>query len=143
VTNTSQPGSNIRPISSNQSSPNNTQNTTNSTEPVIKYEVGRFNDLKKRSISWDGLQIHHAPQEQAAKQVFPNYNRKIAPAITLTNEEHLMLNPTNVSGSYQGTPQQLFEKTIVDLQLVPVPPEAIQNLQNLWIETWPSLFPPQ
>jgi hypothetical protein len=92
--------------SSNGSSP--TQNS------VKKYEVGTYDDLKKRSQTGDGLDIHHAVQKHPAEQVIPGYNQKRGPSIALPKREHAKIK--DIKGEYKGTSRDLLAKNVKDLR---------------------------
>jgi RHS repeat-associated protein len=108
-------------------------------DPVEPYEVGTAADLKNRSESGDGLQIHHAPQGQPAGQVINGYDYPNAPAITLPDGEHYALNPTNLQGPYNGTPRDLLAKTIRDLRnYTGAPNSALRQLIELNMQMYPG-----
>jgi len=77
--------------------------------PVQQYEVGIYKDLQARSVSGDGLDIHHVPQKWPAGQVIDDYDWINAPSIALPEGEHSAI-PT-LRGNYTGTPQELIQRT--------------------------------
>ncbi|WP_279573801.1 RHS repeat domain-containing protein [Volucribacter amazonae] len=107
--------------------------------PVQKYEVGTYNDLKKRSVSGDQLDIHHVVQAHPGNQVIPNYNRNTAPAIAIPRKEHREI-PT-IKGKYSGSPRELLAKDIKDLRkYTKAPNSKIKELINLNKKMYPHSF---
>lgn len=107
--------------------------------PVQKYEVGIFKDLRSRSVPRDGFDIHHVPQGKPASQVIQDYDYINAPAIALPNSEHKFI-PTQ-KGAYTGDPKALIQKDIQDLRdYTNVPDTQIQALEDLINSTYPGLL---
>jgi len=94
--------------------------------PVMKYDIGDFNVLRKHSKVGDGLDNHHVPQKSAAKQVIEGYDQKTAPSIAAPNLDHKQI-PT-IKGEYNGTARDLLAKDAKDLRNIGVPNERIQTL---------------
>jgi RHS repeat-associated protein len=108
--------------------------------PVQAYEVGRVDDLAKRSLA-DDLDIHHGPQAQAAKQAIPGYDPKTAPGMALPQAEHRSVNKANVRGMYGGTTRDLLAKTCCDLRRhTNTPNKSIQDLVKENKEAYPGAF---
>jgi hypothetical protein len=108
--------------------------------PVQQYEVGIYKDLQARSVSGDGLDIHHVPQKWPAGQVIDDYDWINAPSIALPEGEHSAI-PT-LRGNYTGTPQELIQQDIENLRLFTnAPPEAIQALIDLINSMYPGILP--
>ncbi|WP_122723334.1 RHS repeat domain-containing protein, partial [Pseudomonas viridiflava] len=104
-----------------------------------KYEVGPFDNLRRRSDVGDGLDIHHAAQKHPAGQIILNYDPKVAPSIALPRLEHKLL-PT-IKGTFSGTPRDLLAKDIKDLRNhTNAPQSAIKQLIELNKEMFPTAF---
>ncbi len=100
-----------------------------SCDPVERYEVGTYDDLKARSVTGDGLDIHHVPQAHAAEQVIDGYDRKTGTAIALPREEHAVI-PTK-KGKVDCTPEQQLTNDINDLKKhTQAPSSAIQDIEE-------------
>lgn len=109
--------------------------------PIKPYEVGTFDDLSKsgRSVSGDGLDIHHVVQKHPAAQVIPGYNLQTAPAIALPSAEHRLIR--NLRGAYGGTPRQLLARDVRNLRnFTNTPKSAIKQLINLNKTMYPRSF---
>jgi RHS repeat-associated protein len=110
---------------------------------VKPYEVGSYKDLSGRSRA-DSMEIHHVPQANAAAQVIPGFDYNNGPAIVLPEREHWDLAKYNLKGDYTGSPQDLIEKGVSDVQnhtnVMKNRPEAIQELNDLIKQTYPSLY---
>jgi hypothetical protein len=97
---------------------------------VNKYDVGDYNDLKRRDTVGDGLDIHHATQKHPAQQVIEGYNPKTGPSIALPASEHRRI-PT-IKGQYNGSPRDLLAKDIKDLRkYTNTPNSALKKLIRL------------
>lgn len=108
-------------------------------ESVKAYEVGQFNDLKGRSIKGDGLDLHHTPQKQPAKQVIQEYDPNTAPAIALPQAEHQSI-PVK-KGEYNGSPRAQLAKDVFDLRNnTNAPNSALMELIELNRKMYPELF---
>jgi hypothetical protein len=106
---------------------------------VRKYEVGLFKDLKARSKPGDGLDIHHVPQTQPAKQLVNGYDRSTAPSIALPVKEHRAI--PNTSGTASGTPASLLRRDVQNLRdYTNARPSAIRELIDLVQGTYPGQF---
>jgi uncharacterized protein RhaS with RHS repeats len=104
-----------------------------------KYEVGTFNDLKKRSASHDDLDLHHAMQKHPAGHVVSGYDPKTAPAIAIPKLEHQQI-PT-MKGTYTGSARDLLAKDVRDLRVYTnAPSSKIQELIRLNKEMYPEAF---
>jgi len=102
------------------------------------YEVGTFKELKNQSVPGDGLDIHHAPQQNPAKQVISNYDKNSAPSISLPSNEHSMIPTTK--GNYSGTARNQLAKDIKDLRNnTNAPNSSLQKLIELNKNTYPEL----
>jgi hypothetical protein len=107
--------------------------------PVQPYEVGTYKDLVNRSLTGDGLDIHHVPQKWPAGQVIDDYDYINAPSVALPEGEHAAI-PTQ-RGNYTGTPQELIAKDIEDLRAFTNTPEAsIQALIDLIRSMYPGIL---
>ena len=73
---------------------------------VQPYDVGTAKELKARSRSGDGLDIHDVPQGKPADQVIDGYDYDTAPAIALPGPEHVRI--PNERGTCSGTAQELI-----------------------------------
>jgi hypothetical protein len=105
---------------------------------VVKYEVGIFKNLKKRSKG-DDFDIHHAPQKHPANQTVPGYDKNSAPSIAIPSNEHSRI-PTS-KGQYEGSPRELLAQTIRDLRnYTNVPNRSLQELITLNKQTYPDVF---
>lgn len=106
---------------------------------VEPYEVGTYKDLKNRSPSGDGLDIHHVPQAKPAGQAIDDYDYWNAPAIAIPRSEHRVI-PTQ-KGEYTGTAKDLVEQNLQELRVYTnAPEEQIQALQDLIESTFPGVM---
>ena len=97
-------------------------------------------DLYKRSVKGDGYQVHHAPQQVPANEVILGYDGKRAPGIVLPDGMHYEVNVFNLKkGEFTGTAKDLLYKTLNDLESVGVPRNALQELKQLIIKTYPNI----
>ncbi len=107
--------------------------------PCKKYEVGKYDDLKKRSVPGDGLDIHHAVQKHPAGQVIPGYDLKTGPSIAIPALEHSQI-PTG-KGIYTGTVRDLLAKDIMDLRrATDVSNSTLKELIDLNKKMFPAVF---
>ncbi|WP_311767276.1 RHS repeat-associated core domain-containing protein, partial [Burkholderia cenocepacia] len=83
-------------------------------DPCSKYDVGQYDELKRRSASGDNLDIHHAMQKHPAAQVIAGYDPKTGPAIAVPAGEHEQI-PTR-KGVFTGTARDLLASDIRDLR---------------------------
>ena len=106
--------------------------------PVEPYEVGIYSDLKARSTSGDGLDIHHVPQAHPAGQSIPGYLRENGPYIALPARKHRVI-PT-LRGPFAGTPEDIVSQ---DLQNVSdytnAPEDAVDQLKSQINEQFPDV----
>jgi hypothetical protein len=109
-----------------------------SVKAVEKYEVGTFDDLSKRSVKGDGLDIHHAVQKQPAGQIIPGYDPLTAPSIALPNAEHKLI--PNLKGSNTaGTARQQLANDIRNLRTYTNAPNSkLVELINLNKSMYPN-----
>ncbi|WDD92272.1 RHS repeat-associated core domain-containing protein [Burkholderia sp. FERM BP-3421] len=108
-------------------------------DPCSKYEVGRYDDLKRRSASGDGLDIHHAMQKHPAAQVVVGYDPKTGPAIAVPAGEHEQI-PTR-KGVDTGTARDLLASDIRDLRRhTGASNKCLQQLIALNKEMYPKAF---
>lgn len=106
---------------------------------VTKYEVGIFDNLTKRSVVGDKLDIHHAAQKHPAGQVIDGYDPKTAPSIAVPAREHRRI-PT-IKGEYSGNARDLLAKDIKGLRgHTNAPNSELQGLIRLNKETYPGAF---
>jgi hypothetical protein len=106
---------------------------------VAKYEVGRYNDLVKKSQVGDNLDIHHTVQKHPAGQVIPGYDKATGPSIALPKAEHKAI-PTS-KGPYTGTARDQLAKDIRNLrQHTQAPNSALQQLIDLNKSMFPAAF---
>ena len=104
-----------------------------------EYEVGKFDDLQRKSRIGDKLDVHHAVQKHPAGQIINGYDPKTGPSIALPRKEHKKI-PT-VKGQYTGTARDLLAKDIRDLRrYTNTPSSAIKKLINLNKEMFPKAF---
>jgi RHS repeat-associated protein len=107
---------------------------------VAKYEVGAADDLVKRSVVGDGLEIHHVSQSNPAGQIISTYDKKTAPAIALPKAEHKAI-PTLKGNKTAGTPRQQLAKDIKDLRKnTNAPNSSMQQLIDLNKRMYPEAF---
>lgn len=105
---------------------------------VVPYEVGRYSDLKNRSVPNDGIEIHHAAQRNPAQQVVDGYEGYTGPSIALPRGEHRLI-PT-LRGVFSGS-LDLLAKDAWDLRnFTSAPNAAIRQLINLNREMFPNSF---
>jgi RHS repeat-associated protein len=98
--------------------------------PVQPYDVGTYKQLQDRSPNRDGLDLHHLPQGNPARQVIDGYDYANAPSIALPEDEHRSI--PNERGTYSGTPQELVAQDIANLRTYTnAPEESIQALTDL------------
>ncbi len=104
---------------------------------VQPYEVGAANDLRARSVPWDGIEIHHAPQSHPSSKLVQGYNEATAPTIALPKVEHKAIptfKGTQTAQSTLGTTPQRAQlaKDIRDLrQYTNAPNSSLQKLIEL------------
>ncbi len=109
-------------------------------QAVVKYEVNTADNLLKRSSSNDLLDVHHTPQSQPAKQLIPNYDKKIAPAIVLPQAEHKAI-PTLRGTNTAGSARKQLAKDIFDLRkFTNAPNSGLQQLIELFKKTFPEAY---
>lgn len=108
-------------------------------DPCAKYDVGRFDDLQRRSKPGDGLDIHHAMQKHPAGQVVPGYDLKTGPSIAVPKGEHGQI-PT-MKGTYTGTARHLLATDIKALRKhTNAPNDCLKKLINLNKTMFPDAF---
>lgn len=108
-------------------------------DPCAKYEVGPYDDLKRRSVPGDELDIHHAMQKKPAAQVVAGYDPQTAPSIAVPADEHAQI-PT-LKGPYAGTARDLLAKDIRDLrQNTSASNKCLRQLIALNKEMYPGAF---
>ena len=105
---------------------------------VQKYEVGEFNDLKRRSEVGDGLDLHHVPQKHPANQVIEGYDSKTGTAIAIPQGDHRTIR--NQKGSYKGTPRDLLARGARDLRNAGVPNQRVQEVIQRNRKKYPESF---
>jgi RHS repeat-associated protein len=106
---------------------------------VEPYEVGRFNELQKKSLSGDNLDLHHVSQKHPAAQVIEGYDKKTAPAIAIPKEMHELI-PTS-KGTFNGSARDLLAKDIYDLRnYTNAPNSALQELIEMNKQMYPKAF---
>jgi len=112
--------------------------TANTLAPAVKpYEAGQVDDLLKRSVPGDELQIHHVPQSHPAEQVIPGYSPSKGPGIALPRREHQLI-PTE-RGPYTGTPRDLVANDLWKLRkYTGAPNSALQDLLDLIRQIYPG-----
>ena len=107
--------------------------------PTEKYEVGTFDDLKRRSKVGDELDIHHVMQKNPAGQIITGYDPKTAPSMAVPGAEHKQI-PT-IKGPFKGTARDLLAKDVKDLRnYTNAPPSAVRNLIRINKESFPKDF---
>jgi RHS repeat-associated protein len=105
---------------------------------VDPYDVGTYDDLKRRSAAHDGLDIHHLPQKHPAGQVIPGYDKKTGPAIAVPADEHRQI-PTR-KGTYTGTGSDLVAGDLDDLaKHTNAPASAIDDIRAQINKQFPNL----
>lgn len=108
-----------------------------SNDKVKPYEVGSFSDLKRRSLSGDGLDIHHVPQKHPASQSIDGYSANEGPSIAVPRAMHQAI--PRRSGAYEGTARDLIQGDLNDLRTyTDAPDDAIQQLQDLIEKSYPD-----
>ena len=96
-------------------------------------------DLYDRSLPNDGLDIHHTPQGQAARQIIPGYDYSNAPGIALPKGEHQRI--PNMKGDATLLPRQQLAKDILNLRkYTNAPNSSLQSLIDLNKQLWPELY---
>ena len=106
---------------------------------VQPYEVGTFNELQKKSLSYDNLDLHHAAQKHPAAQIIEGYNKRTAPAIAIPKEMHELI-PTS-KGTFNSTARDLLAKDIQDLRnYTNAPNSSLRELINLNKQLYPKAF---
>ena len=69
---------------------------------VSPYEVDIYNELQKRSVVGDMLDIHHTPQKVPARRLIQGYDERTGPSIAIPQKEHAIISGLqrgrNVSG---------------------------------------------
>lgn len=96
--------------------------------PVQEYEVGEFDDLQKRSVTGDKLDLHHVPQKHPAGQVIPGYDLLKGTAIAIRDKIHKMI-PT-LKGTYTGTPRKHLATDAWNLRQVGIPNNIVERIIN-------------
>jgi hypothetical protein len=105
---------------------------------VQPYDVGGAQDLRKNSAKGDGLDIHHAPQQQPARQTVQGYDGKTGPAIAIPQGEHKQI-PTE-KGDATLTPRDQLAKDVKDLRNnTNAPNIQIQRLIELNKQKFPEM----
>jgi hypothetical protein len=81
---------------------------------IRPYEFGSFNDMQRRQLPRDGLQLHHVPQGYPAGQVIKNYDYRTGLVVALPDAEHRQIK--NLKGTYAGTPEELLTRDLQNLK---------------------------
>ena len=104
------------------------------------YDVGSFNQLKNRSLPGDGLELHHAVQQQPGKSLISGYKGGEGPAIALPNAEHRRI-PTLKGTANAGSARNQLAKDVRDLRnQTSAPNSSLQKLIDLNKTTYPNTF---
>ena len=106
---------------------------------ILKYEVGTYDSLRSRSLSGDGLDVHHVGQAHPMEDLIPGYDRATAPAIALPEAEHSLI-PT-LRGPTSMSPRDVLVNDIRNLRNITVAPNAVlQQLIELNNKMYPGAF---
>jgi hypothetical protein len=106
---------------------------------VDPYEVGPHSELKDRSVPGDGLDLHHAGQAHAMKQIVPGYAPETGPSIALPRGEHVLI--PNLRGPVRLTPRQLLARDIMNLRsYTNAPNSSLRRLIELNKSMYPRAF---
>ncbi len=117
---------------------NSLNKATGTKKAVEKYDVGDYNDLRKRSAPKDDLDLHHVPQKHPAGQVIDGYDPKTGPTIALPKSDHKTI-PTK-KGTYTGTARDQLAKDAKDLRSVGVPNNKVQEVINYNKNKFPEAY---
>ena len=122
-------------------------------EPVSEYEVGDYDDLKKRAAKngqGQDFEIHHVPQKAVAKNVVPGYPQDPkamkGPAIVLRAADHAfitnqqMSNPDTMNGQNPQALKLIARDFWHMKNIIGVPASALKNLAGKINGNYPSLF---
>ena len=129
--------------------------THGSNEPIVKYEVGEYDDLvrrRNRNNQQGDFEIHHAPQQAIARRTIPGYSppgtgrARREPAIAIPGPEHAQITQaqrTNALDRFQSTPSQQ-DLVVRDLWHVRRYTQAtaaqLKNLAAMIDGKYPSVF---
>lgn len=105
---------------------------------VCPWEVGPFNVLKSKSNPFDGLDIHHAGQQNPMSQLISGYNPRTAPAIAVPEKLHEQL--ATLKGKVSGSARGQLAKDIRDLRSIGAPNDALKQLIDLNKNTYLEAF---
>ncbi|WP_373550644.1 RHS repeat domain-containing protein [Haliscomenobacter sp.] len=105
---------------------------------VGKYEVGDYDDLQRRSVAGDGLDLHHVPQKKPAGQVIDGYDKKNGPAIALPQRVHKTI-PTK-KGEYEGTARDQLAKDSRDLRKAGVSNDKVKEIIDYNKKKYPNSY---
>ena len=104
-----------------------------------KYDVGTYDSLIGRSVSGDGLDIHHAMQKHPAGQVVDGYDPFSGASIALPRGEHTQI--PNLRGDYGGSARDLLARDIYNLRnYTNAPNSSLQYLIRLNKQMYPGAF---
>lgn len=107
--------------------------------PVQAYDAGPYNQLRGRSLTGDGIDLHHAGQADQMERLIPGYSRKNGPSIALPNAEHTKI--PNLRGTPSLAPRQLLARDIVNLRkYTNAPNDSLRNLIELNKKMYPGAF---
>ena len=98
------------------------------TNPVGKFEIGTYNDLKNRSLVGDGFDLHHFPQDHIANKLFPGHTRGSGLSIALPKKMHQGI--PKLTGTFSGSPRDFMAREIRNMRNAGVPNEPIMELMN-------------
>jgi uncharacterized protein RhaS with RHS repeats len=111
-------------------------------EKVNPYDVGTYEELKKKSVPGDKIDIHHVPQAGQATQTIPGYDKKTGTAIAIPEAEHESIPTTK--GKATLPPADQVKKDIDDLKKkTNAPDKSIDQLKRLIKEKYPQLKTPK
>ena len=107
------------------------------TTAVKAYDVGTYNELRAASAPHDGLELHHALQQQPAKSLIPGYSGGKGPAIALPKGEHRAI-PTLKGANNAGNARSQLAKDIRDIRNnTSAPNSSLQKLIELNKKAYP------
>lgn len=107
---------------------------------LVKYEVGSADNLLKRSVKGDNLDVHHVSLSKPASQIISGYDKKTAPAIALPRVEHKAIQPLKGLNT-AGNARQQLAKDIRDLRKnTNAPNSSLGNLIDLNKKMSPDAF---
>lgn len=118
----------------------------NTTKGSLKeYEIGTYCELKARSVTDDGLCIHHLVQDQIGEMYIPNYSPNTGICIALRAEDHQKipaLCSDEITTRYAGNhPRDILADNILrDDSANVIPVRVLLEALRLHVRHFPTIY---